>query len=79
PLIKIATPHIAGHSAEAKINAANMLIKAVGIFFKIHIEELKIENTTNNGLYNIHKDDADFRKEPKKFTEIRNGYRRVYG
>jgi len=78
PLIKIATPHIAGHSAEARINAANMLIKAIGDFFNIHIDELKIENIANNGLYNIRKDDTDFRKEPKNFTEIRNIYRRIY-
>jgi len=79
PLIEIATPHIAGHSTEAKINAANMLIKSVGRFF--NIEELKnktlpIPQNSGNGSYSIRKDDSDFRKEPKKFTEIRNGYSR---
>jgi len=79
PLIEIATPHIAGHSTEAKINAANMLIKSVGEFF--NIEELKnktlsIPQNADNGSYSIRKDDSDFRKEPKKFTEIRNGYNR---
>jgi erythronate-4-phosphate dehydrogenase len=77
PLIEIATPHIAGHSTEAKINAANMLIKSVGEFF--NIEELKnktlpIPQNSGNGSYSIRKDDSDFRKEPKKFTEIRNRY-----
>jgi len=79
PLIEIATPHIAGHSTEAKINAANMLIKSVGEFF--NIEELKnktlpIPQNSGNGSYSIRKDDSDFRKEPKKFAEIRNGYNR---
>jgi len=82
PLIEIATPHIAGHSTEAKINAANMLIKSVGEFF--NIEELKnktlpIPQNSGNGSYSIRKDDLDFRKEPKKFTEIRNGYNRFGG
>ncbi len=80
PLIEIATPHIAGHSAEAKINVANMLIKAIGEYF--NIEELKnktlpLPQDSGNGSYSIRKDDSDFRKEPKKFTEIRNGYKRI--
>ena len=81
PLVEIATPHIAGHSTEAKINAANMLIKSVGGFFNIDGLKNKIlprpQNSGNN-IYSIRKDDSDFRKEPKKFTEIRNGYERIY-
>jgi len=81
PLIEIATPHIAGHSTEAKINAANMLIKSTCDFF--NVEELKnktipIPQNSGNGNYSIRKDDSDFRKEPKKFAEIRNGYNRFY-
>jgi erythronate-4-phosphate dehydrogenase len=82
PLVEIATPHIAGHSMEAKINAANMLIKSVGEYF--NIEELKnkilpfSQNSGNNSLYSIRKDDSDFRKKPEKFTEIRNDYKRIY-
>ncbi|MCL2284230.1 MAG: 4-phosphoerythronate dehydrogenase [Fibromonadales bacterium] len=78
PLVKIATPHIAGHSAEAKINAANMIINAVGEYFKINIDGLKNKETANSGLYDIRKDDADFRKEPENFTKIRNLYNRRY-
>ncbi len=79
PLIEIATPHIAGHSAEAKINAANMLIKSIGEFF--NAEELKnktlsIPQNSDNGSYLIRNDDLDFRKDPKRFTEIRNEYSR---
>jgi len=81
PLIEIATPHIAGHSAEAKINAANMLIKYIGEYF--NVEELKnktlpVPQNSGNGSYLIRKDDLNFRKEPKKFTEIRNVYNRFY-
>jgi erythronate-4-phosphate dehydrogenase len=78
PLIEIATPHIAGHSAAAKINAANMLINSVGNYF--NIEELKNKALpvpqSSGGGYSIRKDDLDFRKEPWKFAEIRNLYRR---
>ncbi|MCL2101361.1 MAG: 4-phosphoerythronate dehydrogenase [Fibromonadales bacterium] len=79
PLIEIATPHIAGHSTEAKINAANMLIKSIGEHF--NIEELKnktlpLPQNSSNGVYSIRKDDAEFRKNPRNFTEIRNEYKR---
>jgi erythronate-4-phosphate dehydrogenase len=78
PLIEIATPHIAGHSAEAKIKAANMLINSIGKYF--NIRELKnktllMQQSSSSG-YSIRKDDLNFRKEPKKFTEIRNSYKR---
>jgi erythronate-4-phosphate dehydrogenase len=81
PLLEIATPHIAGHSTEAKINAANMLIKSVGEFF--NMEELKnktlpLPPEQNDVSYSIRKDDFSFRKDPKKFTEIRNEYKRTY-
>jgi len=83
PLIEIATPHIAGHSAAAKINAANLLIKSICEFF--NIEELKnkslpilLPQNPSKGIYSIRKDDLDFRKEPKNFTEIRNRYNRFY-
>jgi len=81
PLIEIATPHIAGHNAEAKINAANILINSIGDYF--NIKELKnkalpLPQNLNNGIYSIRKDSSDFRKEPKKFTEIRNNYKRIY-
>jgi erythronate-4-phosphate dehydrogenase len=78
PLIEIATPHIAGHSAAAKINAANMLINSIGNYF--NIDELKNKSLpipqNSNKSYSIRKDDLDFRKEPENFTEIRNLYKR---
>ncbi|MDR1811989.1 MAG: 4-phosphoerythronate dehydrogenase [Candidatus Fibromonas sp.] len=81
PPVEIATPHIAGHSTEAKINAANMLIKSIGDFF--NMEELKnktlpVPQSPGDGIYSIRKDDSDFRKEPERFAEIRNGYNRFY-
>jgi erythronate-4-phosphate dehydrogenase len=79
PLIEIATPHIAGHSAEAKINAANMLVSSLGEYF--NIEELKsktlpLPQKLSNFAYSIREDDAEFRKTPRNFTEIRNKYQR---
>jgi len=79
PLIEIATPHIAGHSAEAKINAANMLVKSIGEYFNIgelKNKTLPLPQDSGNGNYLIRTDDLNFRKEPKKFAEIRNGYKR---
>jgi erythronate-4-phosphate dehydrogenase len=78
PLIEIATPHIAGHSAAAKINAANMLINSVGSFFNIEslkTRTLPVPQRSSDG-YSIRKDDSDFRKEPWKFAEIRDLYKR---
>jgi erythronate-4-phosphate dehydrogenase len=76
PLVEIATPHIAGHNAEAKINAANMLINSIGKYFSI--DELKNKTMLapqgSSDSYSIYIDDLNFRKEPKKFTEIRNSY-----
>jgi erythronate-4-phosphate dehydrogenase len=84
PLIEIATPHIAGHSAEAKINANKMIINSLGNFFGIDDLkkwEAKGEIAANklasgDSSYSIRTDDATFRKNPKDFTEFRNGYKR---
>ncbi|MDR2579404.1 MAG: 4-phosphoerythronate dehydrogenase [Fibromonadaceae bacterium] len=81
PLIEIATPHIAGHNTEAKINAANMLINALGKYFNIKELESKtlpFPANLNKGPYSIHKDNAEFRKNPKNFTKIRNEYGRSF-
>jgi erythronate-4-phosphate dehydrogenase len=84
PLIEIATPHIAGHSTEAKINASKMIIYSLCNFFGITdsiptnlcICPDACHSKTCN--YSIRSDDLAFRKEPKNFTEIRNSYKRIY-
>jgi len=78
PLIEIATPHIAGHSTEAKINANKMIVNSLCKFFgmecTVHFN-ISINKTRN---YSIRADDLAFRKNPENFTEIRNRYERIY-
>jgi len=83
PLIEIATPHIAGHNIEAKINANKMVVNALGDFFGIeglkNWEKGKTESdepSSGDLSYPIRADDANFRKNPGDFTKIRNGYKR---
>jgi len=74
PLIEIATPHIAGHNAEAKINANKMIINSLGTFFGIQIAYN--EPAGSDLIYPIREDDAKFRENPRGFAEFRNGYGR---
>jgi erythronate-4-phosphate dehydrogenase len=78
PLIEIATPHIAGHSAEAKINANKMIIDSLCKFFGIECSIHFDISPKKTGTYSIRADDLAFRKNPENFTEIRNGYERIY-
>jgi erythronate-4-phosphate dehydrogenase len=80
PLVEIATPHIAGHSTEAKINANKMIIDSLCKFFRIEAftpaDMCVCRN--NTGTYSIRADDLAFRKNPEHFTEMRNKYERIY-
>lgn len=75
PFIEIATPHIAGHSTSAKINAANMMITSLNNFFKLNIPVIENKLIYRKD-YSIREDDFIFRRNPEKFTEIRNTYER---
>jgi erythronate-4-phosphate dehydrogenase len=83
-LIEIATPHIAGHNIEAKMNANRMIVNSLGIFFEIDDlknweEKAQItadELASSNLSYPIRTDDAKFRKNPAAFAKFRNEYRR---
>jgi erythronate-4-phosphate dehydrogenase len=83
PLIEIATPHIAGHNIEAKINANKMIVNSLGTFFGIDDlknwgkSQIESDEPANGDLsYPIRADDANFRKNPGDFAKIRNGYKR---
>jgi len=76
PLIEIATPHIAGHSAEAKINANKMIANSLCKFFGIEQEAHFNDCPRKTGVYSIRTDDLAFRKNPNNFTEMRNKYER---
>jgi erythronate-4-phosphate dehydrogenase len=77
-LIEIATPHIAGHSTEAKINANKMIIDSLCKFFGIECAMRFDISRSKTGNYSIRADDLAFRKNPENFTEIRNRYERIY-
>ncbi|MDR2583534.1 MAG: 4-phosphoerythronate dehydrogenase [Fibromonadaceae bacterium] len=78
PLVEIATPHIAGHSAQAKINANKMIIDSLCKFFGVECDIRFDISQNKTGTYSIRTDDLAFRKNPENFTEIRNGYERIY-
>ena len=83
----IATPHIAGYSADGKHNASQQVIKAVASFFNIQpdtVEGLPPKSTTTatgdtlkNQLlhnYNILADSDALKSEPHKFEWFRSNY-----
>ena len=78
PLVEIATPHIAGHSAEAKINAGRMVAGSLLQFFGIEQKASFGDCPKKTGIYSIRADDLAFRKNPELFTEMRNKYERSY-
>jgi len=49
-LVDIATPHIAGYSAEGKLNGTKMVIEAVSAHFNLDIEELNPLLLSNENL-----------------------------
>jgi len=78
PLVEIATPHIAGHNAQAKINANKMIIDSLCKFFGVKCAIRFDISPKKTGTYSIRADDLAFRKNPEHFTEIRNVYERIY-
>ena len=83
----IATPHIAGYSADGKYNASQQVIEAVAKFFGLHPEAIeglppkKTTNATNDELkdlllnnYNILADSNALKAEPEKFEHFRSNY-----
>lgn len=83
----IATPHIAGYSADGKYNASQQVIEAVAKFFGLQPEAIdglppkKTTNVTNDELkdlllnnYNILADSNALKAEPEKFEYFRSNY-----
>ena len=83
----IATPHIAGYSADGKFNASQQVIEAVANFFNIQpktIEGLpsKLTTTATDDTlkeqllhnYNILTDSDALKSEPHKFEHFRSNY-----
>ena len=83
----IATPHIAGYSADGKHNASQQVIEAVTNFFNIQPETIeglppKLTTTATNDTlkeqllhnYNILTDSDALKSEPHKFEHFRSNY-----
>lgn len=83
----IATPHIAGYSADGKYNASQQVIEATAKFFGLQPEAIdglppkKTTNATNDELkdlllnnYNILADSNALKAEPEKFEYFRSNY-----
>ena len=83
----IATPHIAGYSADGKFNASQQVIEAVANFFNIQPETIeglppKLTTTATDDTlkerllhnYNILADSDALKSEPHKFEYFRSNY-----
>lgn len=86
--VYIATPHIAGYSAEGKINATNIVLRAFAAKFNCSkllpslslpspvnpLVEAETEAEALLNIYNPKKDSFALKKEPALFESLRNNY-----
>ena len=86
--VDIATPHIAGYSADGKANATTQCVRAISRFFNLKMDDWRVETLPDTDCkaksadfveavklsYNILFDDAKLRNSPSDFEKIRGGY-----
>jgi erythronate-4-phosphate dehydrogenase len=81
--VLIGTPHIAGHSADGKVNADNMVVEALCRHFslpqppKIVAPQLPHDFVYSGNpleLYNVMSDSKKLKAHPEKFEELRGNY-----
>ncbi|MCD8290643.1 MAG: 4-phosphoerythronate dehydrogenase PdxB [Prevotella sp.] len=83
----LGTPHIAGYSADGKVNADNMVLEGLCRHFGIencpHVEPPSLPDsfvpsdkaeTLCLQLYNPHDDSMKLKNSPEKFEQLRNNY-----
>lgn len=83
----IATPHIAGYSADGKANATRMSLESLCSFFGIHAhlnvcpptpdEEIIVSETAHEALLKIYNPETDsiaLKKHPEQFEWLRGNY-----
>ena len=79
----IGTPHIAGYSADGKVNADNMVIDAICQHFSLsHPEPIAAPTLPDDfhftgsplELYNPMVDSRKLKSEPSHFEQLRNNY-----
>lgn len=89
-LVEVATPHIAGYSAQGKANATAMSVRAVARAFGLPLEEFypaEVERITPrtidweemcatiNDDCNLEAESRPLREHPESFEQLRNEYR----
>jgi erythronate-4-phosphate dehydrogenase len=83
----LATPHIAGYSADGKANATKMCVEKIDNFFGLNLKpftsnlpDRKIFSKSSDILkifvesYNIQLDSSNLKNRPEKFEFLRNNY-----
>lgn len=70
----IATPHIAGYSANGKVNADNMVVEAFCKFFGKPIPERILPPSVEYAGYNPLEDHERLTKNPELFEKLRGDY-----
>lgn len=73
--VYIGTPHIAGYSADGKVNADNMIIEALCRHFNLpQPPQILPPPPTFNATYDIMEDCRKLKTHPEMFEEIRGNY-----
>lgn len=70
----IATPHIAGYSANGKVNADNMVVEAFCKFFGKPLPEKILPPAVDYAGYNPKEDHERLTKSPELFEKLRGDY-----
>ena len=79
----IGTPHIAGYSADGKVNADNMVMEAICNFFKLELPPIIVPPSlpedfaydgTSLSLYNPLEDSQRLKLHPEDFESLRGDY-----
>ena len=79
----IGTPHIAGYSADGKVNADNMVVEALCRHFSLPLPEKIVAPKLPDGfkytghpleLYNVMNDSEKLKTHPEMFEELRGNY-----
>lgn len=85
----LATPHIAGYSADGKATATTMSVRAVSRFFGLGLDDFRVAQLPPKPVcrcsrsalqqkmvenYDIRRDDAALRRNPEAFEQLRGAY-----
>lgn len=73
----IATPHIAGYSAQGKANATTMVVRQISKLFGLGLDNWTAQCPTDSETqqYDIMADDKALRNNPCEFEQLRSSYK----